>query len=195
MVCESVPTSESGIRDGDAADGLGEHDLREVLEVDLVADAGARRHDLHVRERLLAPAQEQVALVVALVLELDVLAERERRAVLVDLHRVIDHEVGRLQRVDRVAGQAELDERVAHRGEVAHRGDAGEVLHQHARGAELDLVLDALLRVPARDRLDVGRVDRLAVLVAEQVLEQDAQRVGQGRDVADASALISASRR
>ena len=89
------------------------------------------------------------------------------------------------ERVDRVAGQAELDERVAHRGEVAHGGDAGEVLHQHARGAELDLVLDALLRVPAGDRLDVGAGDGLAVLVAQQVLEQDAQRVGQGLDVAD----------
>ena len=181
MVCESVPTSESG----NATPFSRPHDLREVLEVDLVADAGAGRHDLHVRERLLAPAEEQVALVVALVLELDVLLERERRAVLVDLHRVIDHEVDRAQRVDRVAGQAELDERVAHRGEVAHRGNAGEVLHQHARGAELDLVLDALLGVPAGDRLDVGGLDGLAVLVAEQVLEQDAQRVGQRLDVAD----------
>ena len=110
-----------GVRDGVAARRVGAHDLREVLEVDLVADAGAGRHDLHVRERLLAPAQEQVALVVALVLELDVAClNASVGAVLVDLDRVIDHEIDRPERVDRVAGQAELDERVAHRGEVAH---------------------------------------------------------------------------
>jgi len=40
-------------------------DAREVLEVDLVADAGARRHDGEVVERLLAPAQERVTLAVA----------------------------------------------------------------------------------------------------------------------------------
>jgi hypothetical protein len=50
-----------------------------VLDVDLVHDAGARRHDLEVVERGLAPAQELVALAVALVLELDVALERVRR--------------------------------------------------------------------------------------------------------------------
>ena len=47
----------------------------EVLDVDLVHDAGARRHDLEVVERALAPAQELVALAVALVLEVDVALE------------------------------------------------------------------------------------------------------------------------
>jgi hypothetical protein len=46
-----------------------------VLDVDLVDDAGARRDDLEVVERRLAPAQELVALAVALVLDLDVALE------------------------------------------------------------------------------------------------------------------------
>ena len=75
-------------------------DAREVLEVHLVADAGARRHDLEAAERLLAPAQEEVALAVALELELDVAPERHARRERVDLHRVVDHELGRDQRVD-----------------------------------------------------------------------------------------------
>ena len=54
------------------------HGLREILEVDLVADAGAGRHHAEIVERLLAPAQELVALAVPLVLELDVLPEGER---------------------------------------------------------------------------------------------------------------------
>jgi hypothetical protein len=53
VVCESVPTSVSGRRAV-----LVHHHARQVLEVDLVDDAGRRRHDAEVAERLLAPAQE-----------------------------------------------------------------------------------------------------------------------------------------
>jgi hypothetical protein len=58
-----------------------------------VADAGAGRDDAEVLERALAPAEELVALAVALVLELDVLARRRRRGEVVDLDGVVDDEV------------------------------------------------------------------------------------------------------
>ena len=83
-----------------------------------MADAGARRHDAEVVERVLSPAQEHVALAVALELHLGVDQERRVGAVLVDLHRVVDDEVDRLQRIDALRIAAELDDRVAHRGEV-----------------------------------------------------------------------------
>ena len=73
---------------------------REELEVDLVADARVRRHRLEVRERALAPAEERVALAVALELERGVPLDREPRREVVDLHRVVDHELDRDQRVD-----------------------------------------------------------------------------------------------
>ena len=41
-------------------------DVGQELEVDLVDDAGPRRHDPEVGERLLAPPQKLVALAVAL---------------------------------------------------------------------------------------------------------------------------------
>ena len=75
-------------------------DAGEKLEVDLVDDARARRDDLEVGERALAPAQERVALAVALELELGVPRDREPCRVLVHLHRVVDHELGGEQRVD-----------------------------------------------------------------------------------------------
>ena len=111
-------------------------DAAEVLEVDLVHDAHARRHDAEGAERALGPAQQQVALDVALVLALDVVRVGLQRAGLVDLHRVVDHEVARHQRVDarRVAAGARHGR--AHRGEVDDGGHAGEVLQQHARGEE-----------------------------------------------------------
>jgi hypothetical protein len=58
--------------------------------------------------KALAPAQELVALAVALELELDVLLERVRRAEEVDHHRVVDDEIDRHQRVDLLRVAAEL---------------------------------------------------------------------------------------
>ena len=51
-------------------------DARQMLDVDLVHDAGAWRHDLELAEGALAPAQELVALDISFVLEGDVAFER-----------------------------------------------------------------------------------------------------------------------
>ena len=51
---------------------VGEHDSGQVLEVHLVADAHVGGHDAEVVEPLLAPAQEAVALLVALELAVGV---------------------------------------------------------------------------------------------------------------------------
>ena len=82
--------------------------------------------------------------------------------------------------------------RVAHRGEVDDGGDAGEVLQQDARRREGDLARRLGARVPGGDGLDVGGRHRLAVLAAQQVLEQDPQRVGEPRDVEAALQRIEA---
>jgi len=67
--------------------------------------------------------------------------------------------------------------------EVDHRRHAGEVLHDHARRGERDLVARGGLGVPVEQRLDVlaGHAD--TVLGAQQVLEQDLQREGQSPEV------------
>ena len=104
---------------------------------------------LKSRERLLAPAQEGVALAVALELELDVTREGRARSECVDLHRVVDHELGRDQRVDLRRVAAEVGHRVAHRREIDDGRHAGEVLEQHARRRERDLVRRLGRRIPA----------------------------------------------
>ncbi len=145
-------------------------------------DAGVRRHDAEVLERGLAPAQEAVALLVALELDGVVLRERVLGAEVVDLHRVVDDELGRRQRVDHLRLAAELDDGVAHCGQVDDRGHAREVLQHDARRCERDFAVGLGLRVPVRERRDVGGRDVLAVLEAQQVLEQDFQRVRQRVD-------------
>ena len=111
----------------------------EELQVHLVADAGVRRHDLERLERALTPAEERVALPVALELELGVAADRQTTREVVDLHRVVDHQLGRDQRVDQARVASERRHRIAHRRQVDDGGDAGEVLEQNAGRRERDL--------------------------------------------------------
>ena len=85
-----------------AVDAFGEDAPREVLEVDLVHDAGGWRDDAEVVERLLAPLEELVALVVALELLLRVHGQRDARREVVDLHRVVDDEIRRASCRERV---------------------------------------------------------------------------------------------
>jgi hypothetical protein len=134
-----------------------EHDARQVLDVDLVHDAGVRRHDLEVAERRLAPAQERVALGVAAELDRSVLGERVARAI-ASTCTSDRSPAPRRQRVDLVRIAAELDHRLAHRGQVDDRGHAGEVLHDHPARRERDLVGRRRFRIPVEQRFDVSRV-------------------------------------
>jgi hypothetical protein len=161
-----------------------EHDAREVLQVDLVNDARAGRYDLEIVECLLAPLQERVAFLVAVEFDLRVEIERIRGAVVVDLDRVVDDQFGRRQRVDVFRGTAKLDDGVAHRGKIHDGRHAGEVLQDDAAGGEGDFGVRVGLRIPVRERQDVVPGDVAPVLVAQQVLEQDLEGVGQFRDVA-----------
>ena len=77
---------------------------------------------------------------------------------------------------------AELDDGVAHGREVDDGRHAREVLQHDAGRREGDLAVRLGLRVPVRKRRDVGRRDVLAVLEAQEVLEQDFQRVRQRVD-------------
>jgi hypothetical protein len=177
--------ADQGVRVGleDAVVLAAVDDLGQVLEVDLVADPGRRRHDAEVVEGLLAPFEERVALEVAF----EVVGGVDREGALVaegvDLDRVVDHQVDVDQRVDRARVAADLLHRVAHRRQVDDGGDAGEVLHQHPGRLEGDLDAGRRRRVPAGDRLDIGGADRDAVLKPQHVLQQDLDRVGQSGDV------------
>ena len=160
--------------------------LRQIFEIDLMADAGAGRHDAEILERVLRPFQELVALLVLLVFLLDVLLERVLVAEEIDRHRMVDDEIDRHQRIDLLRIAAEMLHGVAHGGEIDHRRHAGEVLHQHARRAERDLAVRGLGLEPLRDGLDVLLGDGAAVLVAQQVLQQHLHRERQPRNALEA---------
>ena len=105
---------------------------------------------------------------------------------------MVDDEIDRHQRVDLVGIAAERDHGVAHRGEVDDRRHAGEILHQHPRGAEGDLVLFlAAIVEPGRDRLDIRLFHRPSVLVTQEIFEDDLHRIGKARDAFEAVLLRS----
>ena len=138
-----------------------------------------RRHRAEIAERRLAPLEELIPLAVALEFELGVEQQRGFRAVLVDLHRVIDDEIDRLERVDLRGITAEGDHGVAHGGQIDHAGHAGEILEEHTRRTERDFLVDRGLHVPVCERFDVGLLDEGIVFAAQEIFEQDAQREGQ----------------
>ena len=122
--------------------------LGEIFEIDLVADAGAGRHDAEIVEGAAAPAQEGVAFAVALELDLHVLAEGVGRAEIVDHDRMVDHQIDRRERIDALGIAAEARHRLAHRRQIDHRRHAGQILHQHAGGPERDLAPRGLCLEP-----------------------------------------------
>ena len=170
------------IRDRLATVSLGrKHYPRQKFQVDLVADSGVGRNDRQVLEGLLSPAQEGVALAVARVLNLSVELERLRRAELIHLHRMVDDEFHRLQRIDPVGIAAQRLHGIAHGRQIDNRGDAREVLQQDAAGHERDFLGRNLgCRIGGQRANHLGR-NRLAVLAAQQVFQQDAQRIWQPR--------------
>ncbi len=168
----------------DAGVGVGhavavEDDPGEVLDVDLVHDPGAGRHDLEVVERALPPPQELVTLAVALVLQLDIPLEGVGPAGNIGDHRVVDDHLGGCQRVDPARVSAELGDGLTHGGEVDDARDAGEVLHDHARRRELDLGVRLGAGIPAGEGADLLRCDVGAVLGPQEVLQQDLEAEGQ----------------
>ena len=77
------------------------------------------------------------------------------RSVLIDLHRVVNHQIRGNERICKRRVGSHRAKRIPHRRQIAHGGDAGEVLQQHARGPELDFTG---LRgwIPLGDILDVA---------------------------------------
>ena len=157
----------------------GEGHTGQVFDVHLVDDSGSGRNDLEVIERGLAPAQELVALPIALILDLDVALERVLAPEEVGDDRVVDHELGWSEGVDPVRVAAECPDSLPHRGEVDYARHAREVLHEHPGWGELDLGVWFRSGHPRAERLDLGFRDVLTVFGAEQVLEQHFQAEGE----------------
>ena len=156
----------------------GEDDAGEVFEIDLVADAHARRNGGEVAEGGLAPLKEGVALAVALEFEERVGLIGSGCAVLVDLHGVVDDEFGGRERIDAFGIATESFDGIAHGGEIDDGGNPGEVLHEDACGHVGDFAAWLGFRIPVCEELDVAGGDVDAVFAAQQILKKDFETEG-----------------
>ena len=137
VVCESVPTRVSGKASSlDRSTWLDHDHIGQILQVDLVDDAGHRWHNPEVVEGLLAPFQKLVAFAVALELDLGVPRQGVRRGKEIHLNGVIDDQIDGDERVDPLRIAAEAIDGGAHGCQIHDGRDAGEVLHDDAGGQE-----------------------------------------------------------
>ena len=77
-----------------------EDDPGQILEIHLVDDPRVRRNHPEIIERVLAPAEKRVSFAVTLKFQFGVGRERVSCSRLVHLHRVVDHQLDRLERID-----------------------------------------------------------------------------------------------
>ena len=178
VVCESVPTSVSGKATGPSRRPASRTTVARYSRLTwwtMPVPGGTTRRS---RKAVCAQRRSCVALAVPLVLALDVEGEGAGVAEPVDLHGVVDDEVGRHQRVDARRVAAKVGHRVAHRGQVDDGGHAGEVLEDDAGGHERQLDVGRA-ELPGRQPASVSTSlgpDDPATGVAERVLEQDLDR-------------------
>src|SRR6478672_4431886 len=149
------------------------HAFREVFEIDLVNDADPWRHETEGFERLLAPLQELVTLAVALELHLHVQPQRFRRTGEIDLDRMIDHQIDRHERLDDLRIASKLFHCAAHRRQIDHERNAGEILENDSRDDEGDFLLRRRLRFPVRQRLYILAPYFFPVAIPQHGFEHD----------------------
>src|SRR5436853_391477 len=116
-----------------------------------MADADARRNHAKAVKRLRAPLEKLVARAIALEPHSAVLFKRVARAGEVDLDRMVDNEIDGYERLDDAGVFAESRHGRAHRREIDEQRHAGEILQQHARDDERDLLNAFAVRLPVRE--------------------------------------------
>src|SRR4051812_8862518 len=116
-----------------------EHPFCEVLEVHLMHYAYTRRHYAEAVERLGAPFQKAVTLLIPPKLDLHVLLKSRTGPIKIYLHRVVDNQIDGNQRLDdpRIFAHP-LDGR-SHRRQIYQKRDAGKILEHNPGDNKWDL--------------------------------------------------------
>src|SRR3984957_4593879 len=159
-----------------SVDVVDENDAGQELKIDLMNDARVRGNDCKIAESGLSPAQKAITFFVANELKLGIELECIGRAELIDLHGMIDDQLYGLQRIYQRGIAPQLLHGVTHSSQINHTWHAGKVLQQHAAGRECDFFVRLRFAVPAGQSTDISLGYAAAILSAQQVLEQYAQR-------------------
>ena len=139
-------------------------------------NAGGRRNHAEAPECLLAPAQELVALAIALKLDFGVALDCAGAPEEVHLHGVVDHEVNRNQRIDLAGVTTQALHCRSHGSQVHDGGHSGKILQDDARGLERNLPGRRRLGAPLGERCHIALRHQRAVAVPQQSLQQHFDR-------------------
>ncbi|MNZ74857.1 hypothetical protein D3C78_933190 [compost metagenome] len=140
--------------------------LAKIFQIDLMTNAGTRRHHAKAAKSLLAPFQKDIALVVTFHLQTDVFFKSVIITKMIDRHRVVDNEIDRRKWVNFGGVSPQPFYGFAHGGQINDSRNAGEVLHQYPGRAVGDFTIGMSSFQPARQRLNVIGGNRLFILPA-----------------------------
>src|SRR5882724_4178309 len=149
-------------------------------------DADSRRNELESLESLLTPLQKLVTLAIALELHVQIEFERARRTKEIDLHRVIDNQIDRHERLDYLRVASEPLHSAAHRREVDNQRNSGEVLQNDPCDDEWNFRVRRRFCVPVGQGLDIFAPGFLPIAIAQHRFENDPDAYWQPRNFADA---------
>src|SRR5690606_18227611 len=112
------------------------YDARDVLQINLVADAGAGRNDLETPESQLRPTQKAISLTVAGVFDREIAAKRLVRAKRLDDNRMINDQMRGNLTFDLVRIGAGLLQGFAHGRQILDDRQSSRIGHEHAGRTE-----------------------------------------------------------
>ena len=154
-----------------------------------MTDADTRRDHAKAIEGLHAPLQKLIPRVVAAKFHLHVSLECLRIAREINLHRMIDHEIDRNQRLDHTRVLVETNHCGPHSREIDQQRNAGKILKQHARDHERNLLGALSIWLPISKTTHVLFRDFHAVEIAQHRLKHNANADRQPRNLSDAFLL------
>jgi hypothetical protein len=167
-----------GIKDA----ALFKHAFGQILKIDLMADANAGRHDVEAAEGLLSLLEELIPFAVAFELHLHIQFERIRAVPVINLHRMINHQINRHERFDELRIAAQPHNGGTPCGEISQQRHTGESLEQNAGDDEGNLTGAFSLGRPGGQRPHVIFGNALTVEIAQHRFEHDAQADRQRRN-------------
>ncbi len=151
-------------------------------------NARHRRHNPEIGECLLSPLEEFIAFAVALELDFGVAIERVGCGEKINLHRMVDDQINRHQRIDLLRISAQTSDCSAHGSQVNDGGYAREILHHHAAGQKRNAWARAF-RAPRGNVLHILLLDFLVIALTEGSFEHNADRVRQFAQLGEAGLL------
>ena len=154
---------------------FGEHDTGEIIQIDLMYDAGTGGYHLEVGKRLLAPSQECITFFVAIEFDCSILCHRIRAPEHIHLNRVVNHQFCWRNGINASGIATEFAQGITHGGKVDNGGHTSEVLHQYAGRRKRNLTGRLALGIPRCKGFNVVDCHIDSVFTAQKVFEQDLQ--------------------